>query len=163
VRLKTLDDLFLDELRDIYSAEKQLTKALPKLAKAADAPDLKAAFETHLTETEGQIERIERVFELLGHTPRAKTCEAMQGLVAEGAEMAAEDGDPAVRDAGLIAGAQKVEHYEIAGYGCLITWAKRLGHGKVARLLEQTLAEEKATDEKLTTLAESLVNAEAAK
>jgi ferritin-like metal-binding protein YciE len=159
--LSTLSALFFDELRDVLSAEKQLVKALPKLAKAATTPDLKAGFEEHLAQTETHVERLQVVFESIGETARAKTCKAMQGLIEEGSELIEEDADPDVKDAALIAAAQKVEHYEIATYGTLATWAKLLGHKQALKLLLQTLEEEKATDEKLTELAKSAVNAEA--
>lgn len=160
--LDSLQDLFLDALRDTLSAEKQLLKALPKMAAASSAPDLRKGFEKHLKETEKQVERLKQVFESIDETPRAKTCKAMEGLVAEGAEIIEEDADPEVKDAALIAAAQKVEHYEIAAYGTLATWAKLLNYKKALRLLVQTLEEEKATDEKLTELAETMVNESAA-
>jgi ferritin-like metal-binding protein YciE len=159
--IEDLRELFVDELRDILSAEKQLLKALPKMAKAATSAKLRQGFEKHLGQTETHVARLEQVFESVGETARAKTCKAMKGLVEEGAEVIEEDAEPDVKDAALIAAAQKVEHYEIATYGTLITWAKLLGEGKAAKLLGQTLAEEKSTDEKLTELAESEVNAEA--
>lgn len=151
--LEDLADLFLDELKDTYNAEKQLTKALPKMAKAAASEELRDAFESHLEETEGQIERLEKVFKIVGKAARGKTCKAMEGLVEEGADLMAEDAEPPVLDAGLICAAQKVEHYEIAAYGTLVTWAGILGYDKAVPLLEATLAEEKAADEKLTELA----------
>jgi len=148
--LDNLEDLFLDELKDIYNAEKQLTKALPKMAKAASTEDLQEAFTSHLEETKGQIERLEKVFEVIGKPARGKTCKAMEGLVEEGSELMEEDGEPPVLDAGLICAAQKVEHYEIAAYGTLVTWAEILGYKKAIPLLEANLGEEKAADEKLT-------------
>ncbi|MDB5384684.1 MAG: hypothetical protein JWM11_330 [Planctomycetaceae bacterium] len=160
--LDSLNDLFIDELRDILSAEKQLVKALPKMAKASSSPELRQGFEKHLGETEMHVERLKQVFELIGESARAKTCKAMEGLVEEGSEIIKEDAESDVKDAALIAAAQKVEHYEIATYGTLITWARLLGQDKAVKLLSQTLAEEKATDETLTELAEVTVN-EAAK
>ena len=160
--LGTLDDLFLQEIKDIYDAEKQLTKALPKLAKKATSPDLKAGFQAHLRETEQHVDRLEQVFELLEMPVRGKTCKGMKNLIAEGNEMIAEAEDDATRDAVMIAGAQKVEHYEIASYGTVRTWAQLLGKNDVASLLEDTLEEEKATDQKLTEIAESCVNQAAA-
>lgn len=156
--LGTLQDLFVDALRDTLSAEKQLVKALPKMAAAANAPDLQKGFKKHLQETENQVERLKQVFESIGETARAKTCKAMEGLVEEGAEIIAVDADPEVKDAALIAAAQKVEHYEIATYGTLATWAKLLDHKKALSLLLKSLDEEKATDEKLTELAKTMVN-----
>lgn len=160
--LESLNDLFVDELRDVLSAEKQLIKALPKMAKASSSPLLRKGFEKHLAQTERQVTRLEQVFKSIGETARAKTCKAMEGLVEEGSEIIEEDADPEVKDAALIAAAQKVEHYEIATYGTLVTWAKLLDHTKAATLLGQTLEEEKATDEKLSELAESFVNEAAA-
>jgi ferritin-like metal-binding protein YciE len=156
--LDTLNELFVDELRDVLSAEKQLVKSLPKMAKASSSPLLRKGFEKHLAETEKQVTRLEQVFKSIGETARAKTCKAMQGLVKEGAEIIEEDAEPDVKDAALIAAAQKVEHYEIATYGTLVTWAKLLDHTRAAALLSQTLGEEKATDEKLSALAESCGN-----
>ena len=152
-KLKTLRDLFLDELKDVYNAEKQITKALPKMAKAATSDHLRAAFEEHLAVTETQIERLEEVFELMEQSAKGKKCAAMEGLLKEGAEMMDEDAEPAVMDAGLIGSAQRVEHYEIAAYGTLASFARELGLKKAVSLLEETLEEEKETDEKLTTLA----------
>lgn len=156
--LDSLSDLFLDELRDVLSAEKQLVKALPKMAKAASSPELRQGFEKHLRETEGHVERLKQVFESVGETARAKTCKAMEGLIEEGSEIIKEEAQPEVKDAALIAAAQKVEHYEIATYGTLITWANLLGQKQAVALLSQTLEEEKATDETLTELAESTIN-----
>ena len=161
MKLNTLEDLFLDQLRDLYNAEHQLVKALPKMAKAASCDELKQAFEGHLEETRGHVERLEKVFELLGQKAKGKTCEAMKGLVKEGGEMIGEDAEDSVKDAGLICAAQRVEHYEIAGYGCVRTFARQLGHEDAAKLLEETLNEEKGADEKLSAIAESMVNAEA--
>ena len=159
--IEHLEQLFLEELRDVLSAEKQLLKALPKMAKAASSSELKAGFQHHLVQTEGHVERLEKVFQDLGKTPRAKTCEAMKGLVKEGDQLANEDASDEVKDAALIAAAQKVEHYEIATYGTLITWANQLGYQNAATLFGQTLEEEKETDQKLTDLAETRINASA--
>jgi ferritin-like metal-binding protein YciE len=156
-----MEDLFLDTLRDLYDAEKQITKALPKMSKAATSEDLKAAFEEHLQVTRKQVERLERIFSELEEKPSGKKCAAMEGLIEEGEELV-EEGEPsAVLDAGLIGAAQKVEHYEMAGYGTARTFANILGHDEAAQLLQQTLDEEKETDLKLTELAESVVNEEA--
>ncbi len=156
-----LHDLFLEELADVYNAEQQLTKALPKMAKAARNEELRQGFETHLQETEGQIARLEQVVEALGQSMQRKTCKAMKGLIEEGSEIMQEQkGSPAL-DAALIAAAQKVEHYEIASYGTLCAWAKQMGHDEALELLHETLEEERATDERLTQLAESLANVEA--
>jgi ferritin-like metal-binding protein YciE len=154
--LSNLEDLFLHELKDTFDAEKRMTKALPKLAKAASSPELKEAFEKHLAETEGQIERLERVFKLIGKPARGKKCEGMTGLIEEGAELIKEDASDEARDAGLIGAAQKVEHYEIAAYGTMVTYAKMLGLNEVAHLLGKTLDEEKQTDKDLTKLAGSI-------
>jgi len=159
--INNLADLFQMELQDIYDAEHQLVKALPKMAQAASSQELRSAFEQHLAQTQQQIQRLETVFKQLNQSAQRKTCEAMQGLVEEGQEILS-IGEEA-RDAGLIAAAQKVEHYEIASYGCLVTWAQQLGHQESANLLKQTLGEEKATDEKLTVLAEAAVNVKAKK
>lgn len=156
--LENLHKLFEDELKDVLSAERQLVKALPKMAKAADSEELRMGFEQHLAETEGQIERIEKVFEMLGKTARAKKCAGMEGLIQEGSEKMQEDAEPAVRDAALIASAQKIEHYEIAAYGTLIAWARQLELDDAVELLGQTLEEEKAADMALTELAEGGVN-----
>ena len=158
---KTLKDLFHDQLQDAYSAETQLTKALPKMAKAAASPQLKAGFEEHLTQTKNQITRLERVCQQVGCKTGSNTCEAMEGLVAEGEEVMGLGLDPDAQDAGLIAAAQKVEHYEIALYGTLCTFAKQLGHADAASILHETLTEEKATDQKLTQLAEAGINQKA--
>jgi ferritin-like metal-binding protein YciE len=158
--LKTLADAFHDELRDVLSAEKQLTKALPKMAKAASSEELKSAFENHLEETRTQVERVEQAFEETGKAARAKTCEAMEGLITEASSMMEEEADPEVMDAILIACAQKVEHYEIATYGTLCTWAKQLGYKKAYKLLKQNMSEEVSADETLSGISES-VNAEA--
>jgi ferritin-like metal-binding protein YciE len=158
--IESLHDLFLHELKDIYDAEKRLLKALPKMSKAASSEELQAAFTEHLAQTEGQVDRLERVFALLDKPARGKKCMGMEGLIEEGSSLMEEDAQPAVMDAGLIAAAQKVEHYEIASYGTLATYAKILGLNEAEQLLEETLAEEKETDEKLTELA-SQINFEA--
>ena len=160
--LDSLQKLFLEELKDIYNAEKQLVQALPRLAKAAKSPELQEAFTSHLRETEGHVERLEQIFQDLGQTARGKRCKGMEGLVEEGKEIMEQEGEAPVIDAALIAGAQRVEHYEIAAYGCLRTYAHLLGHDKAAQLLSQTLEEEEAADEKLNAIAEDKVNAEAA-
>jgi ferritin-like metal-binding protein YciE len=158
---KQLDDLFEEVLKDIYYAEKKILTALPKMAKAAQSPDLKAAFEKHERETEGQVDRLEKVFALLDQSPKGKKCEAIEGLVKEGQEGMKEfKGSPAL-DAALLATAQAVEHYEISRYGTLVAWAQRLEMPQAAKLLEQTLTEEKNTDEALTELADAAINAEA--
>jgi len=145
-------------LKDLYSAEKQLVKALPKMAKAAQSPDLQKAFQNHLKQTEGHVDRIERIFSDMEGSPRGKKCAAMEGLVEEGSELLQEDIEPNVLDAGLIAAAQKVEHYEIASYGTVRAWAERLGKNRAVPLLQQTLDEESAANEKLTQIAESQAN-----
>jgi len=160
--VKTIEELFIHELSDIYSAEKQLTKALPRLAKAAQSPKLAAAFEAHLEETQGQIQRIDQVVELLGIRLKRIKCAAMEGLVEEGKDVIQDIDEGPLRDAALIGGAQKVEHYEIAAYGTLCAIGKQLGYTQAVKLLKETLAEEKATDEKLTILAESGGNQKAA-
>jgi ferritin-like metal-binding protein YciE len=160
--LDSLDKLFLEELKDVYNAEKQLVQALPRLAKAAESPELREAFTSHLEETKGHVERLEQVFKALGETARGKKCKGMEGLIEEGKEILEQEGEGAVIDAALIAGAQRVEHYEIAAYGCLCTYAKLLGHDDAAELLAETLAEEEAADSKLSEIAESSVNGQAA-
>ena len=156
-----LHELFLEELADIYNAEQQLTKALPKMAKAAESEQLRQAFEEHLEQTEEQISRLDQVFESLGEKMKRKTCKAMQGLVEEGSEVMQEHkGSPAI-DAALIAAAQKVEHYEIATYGTLCTWADQMGHEEALDLLKQSIEEEETTDERLTELAETIANEQA--
>lgn len=159
---KQLDDLFFDTLKDIYFAERQILKALPKMAKAATSEDLKAGFEQHRVETEGHVERLEKVFELLGKSPRGKTCDAILGIIEEGKEIMEEFKGTQALDAGLVSAAQAVEHYEIARYGTLATWAKQLGHTEALNLFLETLKEEEATDEKLTKLAKTAVNLKAA-
>jgi len=161
MKLKTLDDLLVDMLKDLYSAETQLVKALPKMAKAAHSGELKKAFTAHLEETRGQVARLDTIFEQLEASPRGKKCKAMEGLIEEGKELIDEDADPSVKDAGLIGAAQKVEHYEIAGYGTARTIAELLGHDEIAKLLQETLDEEGMADKKLTDLAESVINIEA--
>ena len=156
---KTLDDLFLDTLKDIYFAEKQILKTLPKMARAAQSEEGKAGFLKHRDETQGQIERLEQVFEILGKPARGKTCEAIQGIISEGEEIMEEFKGSAALDAGLISSAQAVEHYEIARYGTLIAWANQLGLTDAVPLLQATLEEEEATDAKLTQLAQSQANA----
>src|SRR5690349_24398681 len=156
--MKDLNELFLEELADIYDAEKQLIKALPKMAEQANAPELQSAFEDHLEQTQEHIHRLEEVFELFDQKPKGKKCEAMAGLIEEAQSLMKEEAAPAVMDAALIAAAQKVEHYEIATYGCLRTYAQLLGLGDADRLLEQTLREEEATDKTLTGLAEGGLN-----
>lgn len=156
--VQNLEQLLIDELKDIYSAEKQITKALPKMAKAAKSPELKQAFETHLEETKGQIERLDEIFETLGKKATGKTCHGMQGVIEEGSEMIQELDKGDVRDAALISAAQRVEHYEIAAYGTVREYAKMLGKKDVAKLLDQTLEEEKATDEKLNGISAEVNN-----
>jgi ferritin-like metal-binding protein YciE len=159
---KDLNELFLDTLKDIYYAEKQILKALPKMAKAAQSQKLSAAFEKHQDETEGQIDRLEQIFELLGKPARGKKCDAIEGILDEGKEIMEEYADTPALDAGLLAAAQAVEHYEISRYGTLKTWATQLGHKEAVKLIDETLAEEKKTDDALSKLAISAVNAEAA-
>lgn len=161
-KMESLNDLMQDELKDIYDAEKQLTKALPKLAKKASNEQLREAIEQHLQETEGHIERLEQIFDMLGMPVRGKRCEGMKHLISEGNDMIADAEEDGTRDAVMIAGAQKVEHYEIASYGTLRVWANLLGKSEAAALLEETLEEEKQADLKLTQIAEAFVNQEAA-
>jgi ferritin-like metal-binding protein YciE len=158
----TLHDAFIDELRDAYGAEKQLLKALPKMARKATSKDLTAAFETHLEETRGHVEKLEQVFGALGERVRGKHCDGIAGIIDEGKSLMKEDFDPETRDACLIAGGQRAEHYEMAAYGTLVAWAKAMGHTEAAELLEQILEEETAADEKLTELAEGGINQAAA-
>lgn len=160
--MESLHELFVHELRDLYSAENQLLKALPEMAEAANSPELKAAFETHAQETRVQAERLERIFRELEESPGNQTCLGMKGLIDEGSDLMEEDADPAVRDAGLIVAAQKVEHYEMAGYGSVCVFAETLGLDSAKQLLKETMAEEEATDKKLTQIAESVINVEAA-
>ncbi len=159
--IQTFDDLFLHQLQDVYYAENQITKALPNMMDKATAPALKQAFETHLRETKGQIERLERVFAMHDQKPKAVTCPAIDGIIKEANEVAGDIDDKAVLDAALIASAQAVEHYEITRYGTLVAWAKQLGHDDCATILQQTLDEEYAADDKLTKMAEGKVNAQA--
>jgi len=162
MKIKSFEDLFHHELKDLYSAEKQLTKALPKMAKAATNEELKQAFEDHLQETEGQIERLDQIFQQLEiPTTRVQKCKAMEGLIEEGKEIMEEDLEPELLDAALICAAQRVEHYEIAAYGCARTFAQRLGFDDIVELLQATLDEEGNADKKLTEIAESIVNQEA--
>jgi ferritin-like metal-binding protein YciE len=158
----TLHDAFIDELRDAYDAEKQLIKALPKMAKAATSPDLRTAFTNHLQETRGHVDRLEQVFASLDERVRGKHCDGVAGIIEEGKSIMEEDFTDTTMDACLIAGGQRAEHYEIAAYGTLIAWARVMGHTQAADLLDQILAEEKAADEKLTALAESGINQAAA-
>ena len=160
-KIRTFEDLFVDELKDLYNAEQQLTRALPRLAKAATTPQLKKALEEHLEVTRGQVLRLEQVFEEIGAPAKGKTCQAMKGLIEEGQELVKEGMESEVLDAGIIGAAQRVEHYEIAGYGTVRTMAETLGHKRAVKLLDQTLKEEKAADEKLTRIAESIVNVRA--
>jgi len=159
--LDSLRDLLIDELKDLYSAENQLLKALPKMAKAASHQDLKDAFTEHLEVTRGQVTRLDEIFEELEESPKGKKCKAMEGLVEEGSEVIGEDGQDAVKDAALIASAQRVEHYEMAGYGCVRTFATLLGLDDIAAKLQETLDEEREADKSLTELAESIINVEA--
>lgn len=159
--VQSLEDLFLEELKDIYNAEAQILKALPRMAKKAYAPELRRAFEQHMKQTETQVKRLEKVFQTLGEKPKGKSCKGMQGVIEEGKEMMSEDISDDALDAALIGAAQKVEHYEIATYGTLRAWAEMLGNDTAAKLLQATLDEEGATDKKLTELAERLVNVEA--
>ncbi len=160
MKVESIEDLFLDELKDLYSAEKQITKALPKMVKASSAEELGAAFDSHLQETKGQVERLEEIFQKLGKRGTGKTCEGMKGVLEEGSEVIQEIEKGPIRDAALIAAAQRVEHYEIAGYGSVRSFAELLGKTDIVELLEETLEEEKAADEKLTKISES-VNQEA--
>jgi len=161
MKFPSLDELFLHELKDLYDAEHQLTEALPKMAEAANDPELKEAFEKHLQETTAQVTRLEEVFAECGETPEREDCAGMKGLIKEGEKMMKAEADPSVMDAALIAAAQRVEHYEIAAYGTLIAWAEEAGFSSALELLEQTLEEEKAADKKLSAIATSGVNAEA--
>jgi len=161
MNLETLKELYLNELRDLYNAENQLIKALPKMAKGASSDELREAFEKHLQQTKGHLRRLEEVFEELGEKTKGKTCQAMKGLIEEGSEVLKADGDDSVIDAGIIVAAQKVEHYEIAGYGSVRTFAQLLGQDKSAELLQETLDEESEANELLNKLAEDIVNPEA--
>ena len=161
MRMDSFDKLYMDQLKDAYSAEKQLVKALPKMVKSATSPELRTALEEHLDVTRRQVERLEGIFQDLGKPASGKTCKGMAGIIEEGQELLHEDGDPEVIDAGIIAAAQRVEHYEIAAYGTLRSFAETKGHTKAARILEEILNEEKEADERLTRIAESSVNLEA--
>ncbi len=161
MKLDSLNELYVDHLKDMYSAETQITKALPRMVKKATSPDLKAAFEAHLQETQGQIQRLEQIFQTLEKSPRGKKCGGMEGLLEEGKEVMSEDIDPEVLDAALIAAAQKVEHYEISAYGTARAYARLLGDNTAVKLLTLTLEEEVKADKKLTHLAESGINIEA--
>jgi ferritin-like metal-binding protein YciE len=162
MKLNNLNDLFVDQIRDLYNAERQIEKALPKMVSSASSPDLQQGFQTHLEQTKHQVDRLTQIFEELKLRPTGKACQGMEGIISEGEEFIKEKGiDPAVKDAALIASAQRVEHYEIAGYGTARTYAQKLGYTQAARLLEQTLQEERQTDEKLTQLAESGINQQA--
>ncbi len=154
--VESMDDLFLDELKDLYSAEKQITKALPKMVKAASTAELSQAFSSHLEETKGHVERLEKIFEMLGKRGTGKTCEGMKGVLEEGSEAISEIEKGPVRDAALIGAAQRVEHYEMAGYGTVRSFAQLLGKREMVTLLEETLSEEKAADEKLTNISKSV-------
>jgi ferritin-like metal-binding protein YciE len=161
MKLDTLQKLYVEELRDLYDAENQLLKALPKMAKAASSAELKQVFEDHLDETKEHVERLEEIFKGLDQSPKGKTCKAMKGLVEEASEIIEEEGEESILDAGIIAAAQKVEHYEIASYGTVCAWAKLLGEEEEADLLQQTLDEEGAADKNLSELAEEIVNSDA--
>jgi ferritin-like metal-binding protein YciE len=156
MKIDSLHALYLTELRDLYHAEKQIVKALPKMIEHTNSTDLRTALSNHLEETRGHVARLERVFGLHGEQPKAETCEGMEGIIDEGEDIVSHDENPNVRDAGIIAGAQKVEHYEIASYGSVRTWAEQMGHQEAATILQQTLNEEKRADEKLTQIAASL-------
>lgn len=160
MKLSTLNDLYVEELKDLYSVENQILKALPEMAKAATAPELKAGFEAHLRQTQEHVSRLEQIFDRLGKSPKGKHCKGMEGILAEGKELLKEDAEPEALDAGLITAAQHVEHYEIAGYGTVRTYAKLLGEKEAMLLLQQTLNEEEQTDQKLTQLS-SKINVEA--
>jgi len=160
MKLKTLRDVYIHELNDLYSAETQIVAALPKMAEAAEHDELAAAFDEHLTQTEEHIRRLEQIFQQLGETPSTETCKSMEGILAEGAKLLKEDADPSLRDVLLISAAQRVEHYEIAGYGSARTYAQLLGDEEAAETLQLTLDEEAETDERLTEIAESSVNLE---
>ncbi len=161
MELKTLNDLFIHQLQDLYGAEQQLLKVMPKMLEKTTSKELKAAFTKHMAETENQVTRLENVFQTLGMEAKAVKCKAMEGLLKEAEEFMGEDADKFVMDAGLIASAQRVEHYEIAGYGTACTYAKYLGHTEALNLLQETLSEEKKTDENLSYIAESSINIKA--
>jgi ferritin-like metal-binding protein YciE len=162
MEMESLRDLFINELKDLYSAENQILKALPKMIKKASSKELKSGFEQHLKQTQGHVERLDKIFEELDESPKGKKCKGMEGIIADGKELMEEEAEPEVMDAGLIGAAQHVEHYEIAGYGCVRTYAELMGEDDIANLLQQTLDEEKATDEKLNQLAQN-INVEAEK
>jgi len=161
MKLENLQDLYVDELKDLYSAETQIVKALPKMAEAAASPELRQSFDHHLQQTKGHVSRLEQILRTLGEDPDGNTCEGMKGIIEEGQEVLKQWAEPPVKDAALIGAAQRVEHYEIAGYGTARTHAQQLGDQNAARLLQQTLEEEGQTDKKLSTLAESMVNVQA--
>ena len=161
MKIESMEDLFLEQIEDLYDAERRLVKALPKMAEASTSQTLRQAFQSHLIETEGQVSRLEKVFRILGKDPKSQTCDAMKGLVSEGEDIVSDIDASSLRDAGLIAAANRVEHYEIAAYGSARTFAQALGLTDAASLLEQTLQEEKKADQKLTDIAESMVNSEA--
>ena len=161
MKLTNLHDLYVDELKDLYSAEHQILKALPKMAKKASATELADAFEEHLKVTHGHVERLEKIFKMLEISPKGKKCKAMEGLLEEGKEVMSEEAELSLMDAALIAAAQRVEHYEMAGYGCVRTFARLLGYKEAADLLQETLDEEGEADKALTELAESVINVEA--
>lgn len=161
MKLKNLHDLFADELKDLYSAENQIIKALPKMIKTATSTELAEAFKDHLEVTKAQVTRLEKVCKMLDINPKGKKCKAMEGLLEEGKELMSEDAEPAVMDAGLIGAAQRVEHYEMAGYGCVRTYARLLGYDEAGDLLQETLDEEADADKTLSDLAESVINVEA--
>ncbi|MDQ3292361.1 MAG: ferritin-like domain-containing protein [Bacteroidota bacterium] len=161
MKMQSLNDLLIHQLQDLYGAEQQLLKAMPKLLSSAKSDKLKQALETHMAETQNQVQRLEQVFQSMGIQAEAIKCKAMEGLLKEAEELLSEDADPEVLDAGIIASAQRVEHYEIAGYGTACTYAKYLGHNEALNLLKETLSEEKKTDELLTVIAESSVNIKA--
>ena len=161
MKLDSLETLYVEELRDLYNAEQQILKALPKMAKAASSSNLQKGFQDHLQQTKAHVDRLDQIFADLGKSPKGKKCEAMEGLLKEGAELLDAEAEPSVLDAALIAAAQRVEHYEIAGYGCVRTYAELLGHGEATTLLQQSLDEEKSTDVKLTKLAVGSINTEA--
>src|ERR1700735_13510 len=161
MKIETMEDLFLEQVEDLYDAEKRLVKALPKMAEASTSQTLRQAFESHLMETEGHVSRLENIFRTLGQDPKSHTCDAMKGLISEGDDVVSDIDQSSLRDAGLIAAANRVEHYEIAAYGSARTFAETLGMTRAASLLDQTLKEEKAADSKLTRLAESTINEQA--
>ena len=161
MKIESMEDLFLEQVEDLYDAEKRLVKALPKMAEASTSQSLRQAFESHLLETEGHVSRLETIFRTLGQDPKSHTCDAMKGLISEGDDVVSDIDQSPLRDAGLIAAANRVEHYEIAAYGSARTFADMLGLSEAASLLEQTLQEEKMADQKLTKLAESMINDEA--